>query len=303
VPLFRRGPAPDPEAQAEQQASIDALVAGGLPLKARERLGGAGGPFTSTFSVDELALAHASGVTPLAQVMGSSVYHVGFQGMQRSFFQLPQSRELTVLSDSWNEARRLSYDRLTQEARLAGADAVVSLDQRVGAHDWMAGAIEYQVFGTAVRDGSGGEPVLTNLSLQDYRKLKLAGYRPAGLFGSSGVFYVVSGWSQQGAQMSWANRELPDFTRGVYDAREVVIERVSVAAQTAGADGLVGVWLSYDLREVETGNSGRRDLMVTMHVLGTGIVHDGVTQQLPEPRLGLDLAVSGRNDHILGGTQ
>ena len=85
MPLFRRGSDDDREAQqaaaAEQAASLAALERGELPLRAQQRLGeigkGGGGVFTSDLSVGEFALGHAIGLRPLAQVMGSSIYHVG----------------------------------------------------------------------------------------------------------------------------------------------------------------------------------------------------------------------------------
>src|SRR5438477_3033906 len=206
MPLFRRGAGPDQEAaraaQAEQQASVEALARGGLPARAAERLQVAAGVFTSSFSVDEFALAGLEGFRPVAQVMGSSVYHVGWQRKPGGGWGWQAvSQELTVLSEAWNEARRLAFGRLEEEATLAGGEAVVGLQLRTGAHDWLAGAVEYVVFGTAVRrDGQrAAPPVLTNLSAQEYRLLSKAGYRPAGLFGASGVFYVVSGWQQQQA--------------------------------------------------------------------------------------------------------
>jgi uncharacterized protein YbjQ (UPF0145 family) len=309
VPLFGRGgPGSDAAkaAAAEQQASIEQLLRGGLPTRAEERMReSAGGPFTTDLSVNEFALGASAGVRPLAQVMGSSVYHVGWQRTPGGWSVQAGSQELTVLSEAWNEARRLAFGRLSREAELAGAHAVVGLQLRTGSHDWLAGAVEYVAFGTAVQiEGSEpAEPVLTDLSLQEYWQLRRAGYRPAGLFGSSGVFYVVSSWAQQQAQAgwgSWANQELAEFTRGLYDAREVTIGRLSREARAANADGLVGMSLSYNVREVEAGRGGRRDLMVTMHALGTAIVHDQPLQQSP-PRLAVDLSADQPNEHILGG--
>jgi uncharacterized protein YbjQ (UPF0145 family) len=178
---------------------------------------------------------------------------------------------------------------------------------KTGAHDWLAGAVEYVAFGTAVAiDGAAASrPVLTDLSLQEYWQLRRAGYRPAGLFGASAMFYVVSSWGQQRAQSgwgSWANQELRDFTQGLYDAREVTIGRITREARAADAAGLVGVSLSYDVAEVEVDRGGaqRTDLMVTMHALGTGVVADGPVADAP-PRLAVDLSADRRNDHLLGG--
>jgi uncharacterized protein YbjQ (UPF0145 family) len=313
LPLRRRA-RPDAEtaraAADAQQASIQALASGGLPIRAEQRLTAPGAPYASDLSVAELAVGKRFGVTPLAQVMGSSVYHVGWQRQPGSSW-LTQggSQELSTLSEAWNEARRLAFDRLLREAALVGASTVVGLDIGVGAHDWMAGAVEYVVFGTAVRETEiADEPVLTNLSLQDYAKLRQAGYRPAGLFGSSGVFYVVSSWSQQNAQTGWgrwANQELPDFTRGIYEAREVVIGRTSAAARTTGAVGLVGVSLSHDVREVEIGGVGgrRTDLIVTTHALGTAIAAGVSPGAAAAPRIALDLQLSSSKDHLLGGAR
>ncbi|HEV2592014.1 MAG TPA: heavy metal-binding domain-containing protein [Gaiellaceae bacterium] len=311
MPLFRRGGGSGDdvrEAQAQQAASVDALVAGGLPSRATERLSQPGTCFTSDLSVAEFALTARAGVRPVALVTGSSVYHVGWQSMPGSWLAQAVSQELDVLSHAWNEARRLAFSRLQQEAELAGAHAVVGLDQTVGAHDWMSGSIEYMTFGTAVReDGDATGTVLTNLSMQDYTQLRSAGYRPVGLFGSSGIFYIVSGWGQQRAQMgwgSWANQELKDFTRGIYDARELVLRRVTTQAQKVGADGLVGMWLSYGIeeREVEQRGMSRIDLIVTMHALGTAIVKDSDATP-PAPRLAVDLSAGRDRDHILGGAE
>jgi uncharacterized protein YbjQ (UPF0145 family) len=278
-------------------------------LRAEERLSAKDSPYTSDLSVDELAVGERLGVTPVAQVMGSSVYHVGWQRSPgNTWFAQAGSQELSVLSEAWNEGRRLAFDRLRQEAALVGAHAVVGLDPSIGAREWMAGAIEYVVFGTAVREpGLASDTVLTNLSLQDYAQLRGAGYRPAGLFGASAVFYVVSSWSQQSIQTgwgSWANQELRDFTRGLYDAREVVIERVTAQARAARAAGLVGVTIDYDIREIEVDRGGSRtDLIVTMHALGTGIAEADPAGALPPTRVAVDLGRSSGRDHILGGVR
>jgi uncharacterized protein YbjQ (UPF0145 family) len=315
VPLFGRRAGPDDDARraarAEQEASVAALSAGGLPMRAQERLRAAGnGTFTSDLSVSEFALAAQERVRPVAQVMGSSVYHVGWQRKPGAWAWQAASQELTVLSDAWNEARRLAFGRLQREAEAAGAQTVVGLDLRVGAHDWVADAIEYVAVGTAVRveDELPTDAVLTNLSLQEYWLLRRAGYRPAGLFGATAVFYVVSGWRQQQAQTgwgSWANQELADFTQGVYDAREVTIARLTQQAEQHDAIGLVGLSLAHTIeeREIERQGTHRTDLIVTMHALATAIADSGSAAGLPAPRIAIDLSAAPRRDHLLGGTR
>jgi uncharacterized protein YbjQ (UPF0145 family) len=318
MPLFRRGSDDDREArqaaEAQQTASLEALERGELPLRAQQRLGEIGKTgarfFTSDLSVGEFALAHSIGLRPLAQVMGSSIYHVGWQqrpggwGMQMGAI----SQELTVVSEAWNTARRRAFARLEQEATLVGADAVVGVHLTVGRHDWAADAIEYVAVGTAVRiDGAakGGPPALTDLSGQDYWKLQRAGHRPVGVVGASTVHYIVAGWATQQAQTgfgaSWVNQELPDFTRGVYDARETALGRMSAEARQRGAGGVVGVSIAHHIERREA-QGGRRDLVITFHVLGTAIEGHSTDGRALEISPRLDLSRDTNRPHVLGGT-
>jgi uncharacterized protein YbjQ (UPF0145 family) len=313
MPLFRRNDPGDRErndaAAAEQAASLESLEGGGLPLRAQQRLADveAGDLFTSDLSVNEFALAHSIGLRPLAQVMGSSIYHVGWQGRPGAW---GMSQELTTLSQAWNTARERAFGRLEQEATLLGAHAVVGVRLTRGAHDWAAGAIEYIAIGTAVRiEGADPveRPVLTDLSGQDYWKLWQSGYRALGVVGASSVYYIVSSWQQQRAMggmfTSWANQELRDFTQGVYDARETTLGRVSAEARKHGASGVVGVTIEHSVeeREVAAGGTHRTDLIVTMHVLGTTIAERADTDADLTPALTIDLSAGTQPAHVLGG--
>ena len=115
MPFFRRAGGEDREARdaaaAEQEASLEALQRGGLPLRAQRRLSemSRNELFTSDLSVNEFALAHSIGLRPLGQVMGSSIYHVGWQqspGTWAGWQAAGVSQELTTLSEAWNTARQ-----------------------------------------------------------------------------------------------------------------------------------------------------------------------------------------------------
>src|SRR3954452_9893435 len=72
----------DPEAAARREADIERVAGGGIPLAAEERireLAGGGTAFTSGLPVGDFALAVQDRVRPICQVMGSSVYKVGWQ--------------------------------------------------------------------------------------------------------------------------------------------------------------------------------------------------------------------------------
>src|ERR1043165_10075799 len=97
------------------RASIAQVAAGGIPLRAIERLQEERGPnrrlFTSDLSVPEFLLARDAQCEPISQGMGSSIFHVG---------QIPdykgKTSEITVISNAHRESRRAALARLFQEA-------------------------------------------------------------------------------------------------------------------------------------------------------------------------------------------
>ncbi len=276
--------------QAEQRAeeSRRRVEAGGLPLGAEERLRqlasaeGSPGVFSSDLSVQEFSLLAGLGVRPLTQVMGSSIYNVGWQPV---YFNVPT--EVSVLSGAFNESRRLALGRLLEEARLAAADAVVGVKIVQGGHDWAAGAIEFIAVGTAVRLAPpmrhpDRETVLTDLTGQQFVQLCRAGVRPVGIAAHTSVQYVPATWQTQQATSTgwgggaWVNQELVDFTQGVYAAREMAVGAAANEARRLEADGLVGVQVAehFRMHKVNRGMYESEDLEVTFHVMGTAVRED-----------------------------
>jgi uncharacterized protein YbjQ (UPF0145 family) len=220
----------DPGATAaEQQESLQRIERGGITVAAERRLSELreqGGLFTSDLSVNGWALAHQLGLRPLSQVMGSSIYQMGYQGAWGGEwggaggmgFAQTYMVELTTLSRALNEVRTRALGRLAEEAMHVGADAVVEVDTRAGESSLETGSVslEHTVFGTAVsrqagppnadtRRGKGGEhvsgqhgsgrhgggrPVLTELSVADFSKLVRGGFEPLGIVAWSSVFFA-----------------------------------------------------------------------------------------------------------------
>jgi uncharacterized protein YbjQ (UPF0145 family) len=190
--------------------------------------------------------------------------------------------ELETETEAWNEARRLALGRLSEEAKLAGADAVVGVQLERGAYDWSRDVLEFVATGTAVRSERfelGETPVLSNLSGQEFAALFLHGWWPAGLVAGTTVTYIVAGWRQQQAQFAlggsrFQNQEFEDFTRGVYAARNQAMLRASRQAHELGGHGLLGVQIEHSQREHEVdmgGGAKRTDLIFTFHVLATAV--------------------------------
>jgi uncharacterized protein YbjQ (UPF0145 family) len=291
----------DEEAARFAAESLASIERGGLPLPAQKRLRelreGGGRFFTSDLSTNEFLLTRQAGFRPLTQVMGSCFYHVGWQwlpgggagwgagGMSAGGMTAlgrGDTWELETETEAWNEARRLALGRLSEEAKLAGADAVVGVRLDRGAYDWSQDVLEFVATGTAVRSERfelGDEPVLSNLSGQEFAALFLHGWWPAGLVAGTTVAYITAGWRQRQAQFGlggtrYQNQEFEDFTQGVYDSRSQAMQRASRQAHELGANGLLGVQIEHSEREHEVdlgGGAKRTDLIFTFHVLATAV--------------------------------
>ncbi|HEX5308588.1 MAG TPA: heavy metal-binding domain-containing protein [Solirubrobacteraceae bacterium] len=261
--------------------------------------------YTSDLSVGDFALCHQLGLEPLSQVMGSSIYQVGYEsGQWPSAWGGGMTYELSALSDAWNEVRELALGRLAQEATQAGADAVIGVDVRSGTHDFAEGGVEQVVIGTAVRHtrerdrdrAKGAAPVLTELSVADYVKLLQAGVEPLGIVAWSSVFFVFPSSEVQavgglaGRLMYPENQELVGYTQGVYEARETVLARMTEQAERLGASGVIGTRIAHGIatRDVRAGGFTQTGLVVTFHAIGTAIAGSAEADPHP-PQTAIDL--------------
>jgi uncharacterized protein YbjQ (UPF0145 family) len=237
--------------------------------------------FSSDLSVAEFALLDSLGLAPVTLVMGSSIYHVGWQNV---YFNV--ASEFETVSHAFNESRRLALGRLLEEAEAAAADAVVGVRIEQGEHDWARGAVEFVAVGTAVRlpPGlrSGGSPVLTDLGGQEFWQLITAGIRPVGIVAQTSVHYAPASAQTMRIRSgvfgsSWVNQELVDYTEALYAARAKAIAGVRRQALDLGAEGVVGVHLAQQTRShhvQQFGGLDREDLIVTLHVIGTAVRED-----------------------------
>jgi uncharacterized protein YbjQ (UPF0145 family) len=286
--------------QREQRESLERVERGGIPLGAERRLrelGEGSGAFTSDLSVGSFALCHELGLRPLAQVMGSSIYQLGYAASVPNAYGGGFMYELDALSGAWNEVRDRAFARLAEEAEHVGADAVVGVQITSGAREFTEGAIECIVIGTAVRGaargatGSPRRPVMTELSVPDYAKLRRAGIETLGVVAWTSVFFVQSwGAGQIGgfAGGFMPNQELTQYTQGVYEARETTMARVTAQAGALRADGVVGVRIDHTIRP-----AGQNGMVMSFNAIGTAIRHDGADDS-PEPKTIIDLTEGAR---------
>jgi uncharacterized protein YbjQ (UPF0145 family) len=198
--------------------------------------------FTSDLSVSEFVLVKEAGFEPLGLVMGSSVYHVGFQVGNWG-----QSFELQVLTQAMYAARSLAMGRMQAEADALEADGIVGVQLALTHHE---GAFtDFVAVGTAVRSRERpgqwrtpeGRAFTSDLSGQEFWSLQQAGYTPVSLVLGTCVYHIAHQSIRQAFRNVGQNVELPNFTQATYDARELAMTRMQAEAERDKADGIVGV--------------------------------------------------------------
>jgi uncharacterized protein YbjQ (UPF0145 family) len=302
--LFRKRAAPLSEDDREAAAvDLERIRGGGIPLGAEQRLkrvAASSSPvFTSDLTVNEFAVAQGSGLTPIAQVMGSSVVQHGWQNYGWSSFG-GGVREIPSFAAPWNLARERSFDRLRQEAQLAGADAVIGIEINVNSAVGGASNVEYVVFGTAVRETTltvrdAPRPRMCALSGQDVDKLRRIGAETLDVIGHTSVVAVeLSPYANQMMGSWWGNQEMTEVTQGVYAARRLAMDEVRHQASQVGANDMVISTLTHSIDHHEYESVGYRHhvFIVSMQVLGTAIrlgAHDPHPGPLGVPMMSINL--------------
>jgi uncharacterized protein YbjQ (UPF0145 family) len=306
---------------------VERFGARGFPAAAEGRLSALGteGLFSSTLSAREFALLTDLGPQPLAQVLGTSVCQVGWQYLPPEAQWAGQDLfcQLDTVSHAWDQARRNAFDRLREEASVVGADAVIGVRLNRGQHDWARRSVDFVVNGTAIRlpDSERSAPpalLLSDISVQDYWVLTGGGWSPVGLLAATSACFVSQGrgtrWRRRLSTMQ--NQELHEFSDGFAAARRAVVTDLRGQARAAGADGIVGVSLKYELAtaKISVGGVGkagtglspqtvaicggellpiggvgkRGGVVFTVHSVGTAIRRqDASGRQMPEAVLNL----------------
>jgi uncharacterized protein YbjQ (UPF0145 family) len=215
-----------------------------LDQVAAERLSHADRVFTSDLSIDEFLLLENLGFEPLEFVMGTSVFHIGWQPQQRM-----RSMEMTVLTGAMYQARENAMARMQAEADAVHADGVVGMRLNWRQHGVSAEHIEFIAVGTSVRYAKepgryrrpDGRAFTSHLSGQDLFKLASAGYAPVAFVLGNCVYHVAAQGFLQTVKQMGRNVEMPQWTQAYYESREIAMSRMQAEAERDGASGVVGV--------------------------------------------------------------
>jgi uncharacterized protein YbjQ (UPF0145 family) len=285
-----------------------------LPAVAEARMAEirASGTWGSALTSDEFAAIRSVGFAPVGQVLGACVYNIGYTGgyaCPGSWGSFGYSNVMPVrtktqvssragygsfapLVQAMYEARHKALDRMTAECEELGGHGVVGVRLTIGA--FPAGGLEFKAIGTAVRAPGVGpvstwphrgsrprRPFTSDLSGQDFAKLIMKGWVPAGLALGISIGSRHDDWLTVG-QTRWGsgNAEVSGFTELVNDARHDARQQLERDVARLGGEGVVIADMQMRVRERECPvQEGRRDHIVEVTTIGTAIARFARSEQ------------------------
>jgi uncharacterized protein YbjQ (UPF0145 family) len=235
----------------------------------------------SELSVTEfLALARV-GLMPKGLVIGSCVFSAGTQ-----YDWSVKTGEITSLSKSLRDARKLAIQRMRQQAMQLGAEGIVDVRLEVEHHLWRGArqVAKCIAVGTAVAHDderapaklksapslrlNNGHPFDTDLSAADFVTLLSSGYRPLTVAMGNCVYGLDP---RELRKHRDRDEEITVFTQAFFDARETAMERLQEDLFKMNLDtakGIVGMTVS---ESTYGGGSASGPPIVEFTALGTAI--------------------------------
>ena len=199
--------------------------------------------FSTSANGQELYCQMDSGFQPIQFVFGNIAYSVGAgSGIIGTLKSLGRG-EIKEFSDVFNRTRHLCLERISQEARRVGANAVVGIETRTLP---FSGTHEMFMLGTAsshpmLPPGSHGQVVTSDLTNEEMWNLVSMGYLPQKLLMGTAVYSLGVVGGIKAAFQSMGRGEITGLTTMVYDAREHAIGLMKSEADAIGADDVVGI--------------------------------------------------------------
>lgn len=292
-----------------------------------------GGAWDSALSANGFAAIRSVGFEPAGQVFGAAVYYLSATagvscpgGARRDLLsegspQAPGRGAITVsgqgipgpaarVAQALYDGRRTAIDRMAGECADLGGHGVVgaSLQVReIPADSFTAGAVEFTVIGTAVRARGCpplARPFATGLSGQDFAKLVMAGWVPAGIaLGISVAALHDDLLTTSSGPWGTGNAEVPAYTDLMISARQDARRRLEQAVLGLGADGVVVSAVTLQVRsDACRAHPGGTDHFAEAIITGTAVARfaDRRTAAASPPSLAvLSLAEGGMRGQLV----
>ncbi len=252
------------------------------------------GTWGSALSADEFTAIRAAGFEPVGQVLGAAVYNIGYTGGYAcpgawagyGGYATPYQSVTSVSGGGGGlgsfgpmvqvmyQARHKALGRMSAECAELGGHGVVGVSLTIGA--FPAGGLEFKAIGTAVRAPGGvplKRPFTSDLSGQDFAKLIMAGWVPAGMAMGISIGSRHDDWLTIN-QTRWGsgNAEVTGYTDLVNQARHDARVQLDQDVARLGGEGVVVKTMDMRIRERECPmQEHRRDHIAEVTIIGTAI--------------------------------
>jgi uncharacterized protein YbjQ (UPF0145 family) len=266
-----------------------------LPAAAGARVAGirSSGTWGSALTADEFAAIRSAGFEPVGQVLGAAVYAAGSAsgyscpGTRGSSGDGVPARLATQVSgrggsgsfgplvQAMYQARDTAVGRMTAECAALGGHGVVGV--RLSRGSFPLGGVEFTAIGTAIRapGAAHGPPVpfTSDLSGQDFAKLIMTGWVPAGLvLGISIGSRHDDRTTARQARWGSGNAEVAGWTELVGQSRHDARDQLESEVRRLGGEGVVIAAMQMRVRQRDCPvQVGRSDHIVEATLIGTAI--------------------------------
>jgi uncharacterized protein YbjQ (UPF0145 family) len=183
------------------------------------------------------------GFEPVQFVFGNVVYSIGIGGGIMGALRSLKSGEVIEFSSILNKTRHLALERISAEAREAGANAVLGIQTLISP---IIGIQEMLMTGTASHHPQlpaqfKDAPITSDLTNEEMWNIMHSGYCPLKLVLGVSVFSVGFTGGVKAMFKSFVRGEIKELTYMIYQARTRALGMISEDAVACGADDVVGV--------------------------------------------------------------
>jgi uncharacterized protein YbjQ (UPF0145 family) len=221
-------------------------------------------PFSTSANGQELYCQLDCGFHPLRFVFGNVAYSIGIGGGVMGTLRSLKAGEVVEFSQMLNKTRHLAIERISHEAKEAGANAVLGIQTTIAP---LLGMQEMVMTGTAsfheeLPAQFSEVPITSDLTNEEMWNVIALGYCPIRLVMGVSIFSIGFAGGLKAMFKSFVRGEIKELTYMIYQARVKALSMIAEDAESFGAEEVVGVkTYVYDL------GGG----MVELLAIGTGI--------------------------------
>ncbi len=189
----------------------------------------------------EMYCLDLKGYEPGELIIGNSVFSIGFLGSIGAGLQVVFGGEVSQVTNVIADGRRLSQDRLVQEAHRHGADGLTGVTSELST---MQGNTEFLSVASCIRhkgEKAGSTMFSTSVNGQELYCMLDAGYQPIQFVFGNVAYSVGLVGGILGTLKTLARGEIKEFSDVFNKTRHLALERIARETAACGGNAAVGI--------------------------------------------------------------